>query len=141
MLFGYGAERRETPSPGIGDQDINVSFLFFYPSIETIEIGQISDVALNAGDIAADFPDGLFQFFLAAARNENIGAFRDKPFRRGEAEAAGSADDRADELYLFADIGAAEGQRTPYHHMQSVEFGVTSARTAESKRRRPRWNR
>jgi hypothetical protein len=98
MLFRYGAERREAPSPGIGDQDINVSFLFFYLSIKTIEIGQIGDVATNAGDIAADFPDGLFQLFLAAPRNEDIGAFRDKQLRRGEAEAAGSA---GDNCYFF----------------------------------------
>src|SRR5580658_3053867 len=93
MLFRYGAERSKGAAPGIGDQDINVSFLFSYLSIQTIQIGQIGDVALNAGDIAADFPDGLFQFILAAARDENIGALREKPFRRGEAEAAGSARD------------------------------------------------
>src|SRR5580698_3280160 len=89
MLFRYCAEGSKGAAPGIGDQDVNVSFLIFYLSIQTIEIGQIGDVALNAGDIAADFPDGLVQFVLAAARNKNIGAFRDKPFGRGEAEAAG----------------------------------------------------
>ena len=62
MLFRYRAEWSKAAAPGIGDQDVNVSFLFFYLSIQTIEIGQIGDVALNAGDIAADFPDGLFQF-------------------------------------------------------------------------------
>jgi hypothetical protein len=66
----------------------------FCLSIQAIEIGQVGDVAPNAGDIAADFPDGLFQFLLAAARNENVGSFRDKLLRRGEAEAAGSARDK-----------------------------------------------
>lgn len=93
MLLRYCAERSKGAAPGIGDQDVNVSFLFFYLSIQTIEIGQIGDVALNAGEIAADFPDGLVQFVLAAACNENIGAFRDKQLGGGEAEAAGSAGD------------------------------------------------
>ena len=55
VLFRYGAERRKASSPGIGDQDINVPFLLFHLCIQTIKIGQVGDVALNAGDIAPDF--------------------------------------------------------------------------------------
>src|SRR5579862_4013070 len=72
----------KVPPPALATRMSMCPFSFFYLSIQTIEIGQIGDVALNAGDIAGDFPDGLFQFILAAACNENIGAFRDKPLAR-----------------------------------------------------------
>ncbi|SPF34315.1 hypothetical protein SBA4_1480009 [Candidatus Sulfopaludibacter sp. SbA4] len=91
VLFRNSAERRKAPSPRIGDEDINVPFLLFHLFIQAIKIGQVGDVTLNAGDVAPYFLDGLIQFFLAAASNENICAFRDKSFCRCKADAAGAA--------------------------------------------------
>ena len=103
VLFRNSAERRKAPSPRIGDEDINVPFLLFHLPIQTIKIGQVGDVALYAGDVAPDFCDGLIQFFLAAAGNENIGAFRDKSFCRCKADAAGAAGD--DGRFPFKFVG------------------------------------
>jgi hypothetical protein len=46
--------------------------------VEPVEIGQISGIALHAGNVLADLLHGRVQLLLAAPGDEDIGAFLDK---------------------------------------------------------------
>src|SRR5882724_5073254 len=50
--------------------------------VKTIKVGQFGNVSLNAGNVAADCLHGLVEFFLAAARDEDIRTLFDKKLCR-----------------------------------------------------------
>ncbi len=67
-----------------------------------IEIGEIRDVALHGGYVFADFLYGSFQFRLAPAGDEDVGAFGYETLRGGEADAAVAAGDDGYFSFEFA---------------------------------------
>src|SRR5262249_37557475 len=53
-----------------------------------VEVREVGDVALHAGDVLADLPDRFIELRLAASGDEDVGAFGDEPPGRGQADAA-----------------------------------------------------
>ena len=68
-------------NPGVGENDID-SPLRLDGLIESVKVGQFGNVALNAGNVAADCLHGLIKFLLATARDEDVGALFDEEFCR-----------------------------------------------------------
>ena len=83
MLLREACQGSEFASPGIGDEDIDLS-LRLHGFVEAIEVLQFRDVSPNADDIAADRLHGLAELLLAAARYKDKGAFVDEALRNGE---------------------------------------------------------
>jgi hypothetical protein len=79
VLLGDASQRDKSAQSDIGEEDIN-SALLFDALVETIEIGQVRDVALNAGYVAAYGRYGFFEFLLATAGNKNISTLTAKRF-------------------------------------------------------------
>lgn len=72
--------------------------------IEPIEVEQLGRVALNGGDIAADEGDGLVQFGLSAAEDEDASALIPETLGRGEPDTAVAASDDSN-LALYRAMG------------------------------------
>src|SRR6266851_3508206 len=90
MLLGEGCQGSKFADPGIGDQDIDLSFRL-YGLVESIEVRQFGDVAANACNVAADRLDSLVELLLAAARYEDVGALFNEPLRCSETYSRGAA--------------------------------------------------
>jgi hypothetical protein len=46
--------------------------------VETIKVGRIGNVSLNASDITANYSHGLVEFLLTTARDEYVSPFLDE---------------------------------------------------------------
>jgi hypothetical protein len=83
LRFGDVAERSDGPAAGVGEDDVEVAFLFFDGGEEAVEVGEFGDVALDGGDVFADLFCGGVEFGLAASGDEDVGAFGDEFFGGG----------------------------------------------------------
>src|SRR5260221_2951665 len=72
MLFGDFTEGNKFTNAGVRENNIDSPLHLTDCLIETIKICQFGDVPLNARHVAADCFHGLIEFFLAAARDEDI---------------------------------------------------------------------
>ena len=63
MLFGDASQGSKLSNPGVGENDID-SPLRLDGLIESVKVGQFGNVALNAGNVAADCLDGLVKFLI-----------------------------------------------------------------------------
>jgi hypothetical protein len=61
--------------------------------VEAVEIIELGDVGLYAGDVPSDLRDGLVEFGLAATGDEDIGALLNEPLGGRESNAAGAPSD------------------------------------------------
>src|ERR1700724_2978894 len=93
-LFGDLANGGQIAEARIGEQNIDMAVFLFYGCIETVEIFHVSDITLNTDSfVAADFLERNVDLFLAAAGDDDMRAFSNKPFGGGEAHTAGAAGD------------------------------------------------
>src|ERR1700686_4036348 len=92
MLFCNTSQGSNLGNSGVGEYDIDLP-LRLDGLVETIKVGKLGNVALNAGHVAADCLHGLIQFLLATARDEDVGALSDEEFRRSQAYARRTAGD------------------------------------------------
>src|SRR5229473_5107141 len=87
MLFCDTSQGSKFSKPGVGEDNID-SPLRLDGLIESVKVGQFDNVALNAGNVAADCLHGLIKLLLATARDEDVGALSDeelcpsKPYAR-----------------------------------------------------------
>src|SRR5437016_13368261 len=79
MLFGDTSQGSKFSNPGVGENDID-SPLRLDGLIESVKVGQFGNVALNAGNVAADCLDGRIKFLLATARDEDVAPSLTKSF-------------------------------------------------------------
>jgi len=81
----------------IGEQNIDMAVFFFYCCIETVEVFHVSDITLNANNLAAaDLVERYVDLFLAAAGDDDMRAFSYKALGGGEAHPAVAAGDNGD---------------------------------------------
>ena len=85
-----------SPAPGVGEEDVEAALLLFDRVEEAVQVGEVADIAANGGDVAANLLYSSVKFRLTAAGDEDIGAFRDESFCRGQADAAAAAGDEGD---------------------------------------------
>jgi hypothetical protein len=88
LRFHNVAEWRKFTEPGVGEQHIDATCLLLYDRVEPIEIRRLRNVALQAGDAAADLLHRGIELALPAARDEHPSALLDEPLRRRQTEAA-----------------------------------------------------
>src|SRR5712691_1836006 len=80
MLLGDGPKGNKFANSGVGENNIDSPLRVRDGLVETIKVGQFGNVSLNAGNVAADCLHGLVEFFLAAARDEDIRTLFDEKF-------------------------------------------------------------
>src|SRR5271170_4734595 len=78
MLFGDLAKGTKFTNAGVGENNVDSPLNFSDSLVETIQVGQFCDVALNARHVTADCSHGLVEFFLAAASDEDVCALFDE---------------------------------------------------------------
>src|SRR5260370_6848026 len=86
----------EMGAGGIGEQDVELALFALDLSEEAIEIGEVRDVSLYAGDSCADLLHRRGQLCLAASGDEDVSAFGHKAFCGGQTDAGAAAGDECD---------------------------------------------
>src|SRR6267143_1164510 len=113
MLLGDGPKGNKFANAGVGENNIDSRLHVRDGLVETIKVSQLGNVSLNAGNVGADCLHGLVEFFLAAARDEDIRTLFDKKLCRSQPNpfcAAGDDSDLTFELFghslspLFAEL-------------------------------------
>src|ERR1700691_884225 len=84
MLLRNAAQGSELANASVGENDVDLSLHVSDGFVETIKIGQLGNVSLNARNVAADCLYGLVEFLLAAARNEDVGTLFDEKLCRSQ---------------------------------------------------------
>src|ERR1700676_3129511 len=102
MLFRDGPKGNKFGQPGVGENNIDSPFYLSDSLVETIKVGQFSNISLNARNVAADCLYGLVEFLLAAARDEDKGTLFDEKLRRSQPNSfCAAGDDRGLAFELF----------------------------------------
>src|SRR5712671_662556 len=96
MLFGDGPKRNKFANAGVGENNIDSSLHLSDGPVETIKVSQFGNVSLNSRNVAADCLHGLVEFFLAAARDEDIRTLFDKKLCRSQPNPFCAAGDDSD---------------------------------------------
>src|SRR5580700_9941961 len=89
-------QRSKTSASSVGENDIEIPFLFLDDGIEPIQIRQVRDVSLDAKDISAEAFYGGIKFSLPPASDDHLSAFAEKAFGGGKAETGGSTSYKRD---------------------------------------------
>src|SRR5258707_15313328 len=95
MLLRDLSQGSKFSDASIGEKDID-SPLRADGLVETIQVGEFGNVSLNAGNAAADCFRGIGEFFLATARDEDIGTLPDEELCRGHPYSRSAAGDACD---------------------------------------------
>src|SRR6266404_9660582 len=80
MLFGDGPKGNKFTNAGVGENNIDSPLHLSDGLVKTIKVSQLGNVSLNSSNVGADCLDGLVEFLLAAARDEDIGTLFDEKF-------------------------------------------------------------
>src|ERR1700690_2051019 len=88
MFFGDLPQWNDLCDTGIGELYVDAAFLGLYRCVQTVEIGEVSHVALNARDVVPDFLNRRIELRRPAPGNEDIRALRDESPRRRQTDAA-----------------------------------------------------
>src|SRR4029077_11084508 len=128
MLFGDSPKGSKFANAGVGENNIDSPLRVRDGLVETIKVGQFGNVSLNAGNVVADCLHGLVEFFLAAARDEDIGTLFDKKLCRGQSNPFCPASDDSDLTF------------EPFRHCFPLFLPSSDGRraTSEYSRRYPR---
>src|SRR5882724_616501 len=92
MLLGDASQGNKLTDPGVGENDID-SPLPFDDLVETIEVRQLGNVSPDTRDAASDRLDGLIEFLLPTARDEDMGTLLDEELCAGQADPRGTTGD------------------------------------------------
>ncbi len=111
--FADRSQRRQRPSTGVREEDVDTAFLLVHRRVQPVKIGEVGHIALHPGDMAADPLHGGIKCGLTPASDEDIGPFCDESLCGGEPDATGaSGDDSNFSCELSHDV-LLRGQRTP----------------------------
>ena len=83
MLFIDSFERKVFEDARVGEDNIEPALFQFNLSKETVEVLRIRHVTLDGADVRTDLFDGVVQFGLITAGDEDVGSFADEVFGRG----------------------------------------------------------
>jgi hypothetical protein len=75
----------------IGDHHVELAAVGRDPGVEPVEVLELADVALHAGDVPADRGDRLAQFFLTAREDIDERPFSREPLRSSQSNPTGAA--------------------------------------------------
>jgi len=72
VLLRHLADRRELGVAGAREEHVDPALLALHGVIEAVDVGEISGVALDAGDVPADRANGVVELLLAPPRDEDV---------------------------------------------------------------------
>src|SRR5882724_6476992 len=101
MLFGDGAKGNKFASTGVRENNIDLPLRLSDGLVETIKVCKFGYVSLNARNAAADCLHSLVKFFLATARDEDIGTLFNEELCRGQPDPFRTAGDDGDLTFEF----------------------------------------
>jgi len=81
-LGGDIGELHAVDGADIGDHHVDLAVIGGDLGVEPVEVLELADVALYAGDVPTDRGDRLVQFFLTAGEDIDERPFGDEPLRR-----------------------------------------------------------
>src|ERR1700694_2884652 len=84
MLFGDGPKGNKCANAGVGENNIDSPLHLRDGLVKTIKVSQLGNVSLNSRNVGADCLQGLVEFLLAAARDEDIGTLFDEELCRSQ---------------------------------------------------------
>ena len=87
------SERHESPAARIGEEHVDAPLLLLDRGVEAVEVGELGDVALRtaAAPCCRSASPLRVELGLAAAGDEDVGAFGNESLGGGEADAAAAA--------------------------------------------------
>jgi hypothetical protein len=94
--LGDLAELSEFARPGVCEKNVEAAFAFLDCCEESVEVGQLRYVALNADGVGADQFHGRVELGLTTAGDEDERTFPGEPLGGREADAAVAAGDESD---------------------------------------------
>jgi hypothetical protein len=104
VIFIDGFEGKVCEDARVGEDNIEPALFLFNLSKEAVQVLQIRHVTLNGAYVRTDLFDGLVEFGLIAAGDEDVGSFADEVFRRGETDAAVAAGNQCNFSVKFLHI-------------------------------------
>src|SRR5258708_23482328 len=96
MLLGDGPKGNKFANAGVGENNIDSAFHLGNSLVKTIKVSQLGNVSLNSRNVGADCTDGLVEFLLAAARDEDIGTLFDEKLCSSQSNPFCAAGDDSD---------------------------------------------
>src|SRR5260370_21440557 len=84
MLFGDCPKGNKFANAGVGENNINSPLHLRDGLVKTVKVSQLGNVSLNSRNVRVDCLDGLVEFLLAAARDEDIGTLFDEELCRSQ---------------------------------------------------------
>jgi hypothetical protein len=75
VISPRGGQRRDT---GVGEQDVEAALLLLHRGEQPVEVREVRDVALHAGDVPADLRYRCIELRLPASGDEDVGALGDE---------------------------------------------------------------
>src|SRR3984957_20264044 len=84
MLFGDGPKGNKFANAGVGENNVDSPLHFRAGIVKTMKVSQLGNASLNSRNVGADCLHGLVEFFLAAARDEDIGTLFDEKLCRSQ---------------------------------------------------------
>jgi hypothetical protein len=80
----------------VGDHHVELAAIRSDLRVEAVEVLELANVTLHAGDVPADRGDRLVQFLLATGEDIDERPFSDEPLRRCQSNPAGAAGNHGD---------------------------------------------
>src|SRR6267378_828963 len=93
MLFGDGPKGNKFAHARVGENNVDSPFHLSDGLVKTVKVSQLGNVSLNSRNVGADCLNGLVEFLLAAARDEDIGTLFDEKFSSSQPNPFCSAGD------------------------------------------------
>src|SRR5258708_39123787 len=90
MLLCNSAQRGKTSDSRVGENDIEVPFLFLDGSVKQVQFRQVRYIALNAKHTRAETFYGRVKFSLTPAGDNDFGSFAENALGGVEADSGGS---------------------------------------------------
>src|SRR5260370_34734481 len=84
MLLGDSPKGNKFANAGVGENNIDSPFHLSDGLVKTIKVSQLGNVSLNSRNVRTDCLNGLVEFLLAAARDEDMGTLLDEELSRSK---------------------------------------------------------
>ncbi len=102
MGFRDFSQFREGRRPGVCEEHVQATLPLLDRGVQTIQVGQVRNVPLNAKRVRADQLHRRTKFSLPPTRDEHVRAFRDETLRRCQTDSAVAARDERDLAFEFS---------------------------------------
>src|SRR5262249_25889378 len=99
------SERGQRRDARVCEQDVEPAPLLLHRGEQPVEVREVRDAALHAGDVAADLRYRFIEFRLTAAGDEDVGTLGDEAPGGGQADAAAAPVMTATLPSSFFDMG------------------------------------